>query len=150
MIRLAIVIAGAVCLLVFPLTIRIVRGNAMYPAVRDGELILVSKIAKPTSGAVVLYRTEDGKERIGRIAAGGGSVVEISENGICVDGLIQYQTIPYQTPAGTLEYPYQVMEDCCFIINDYRNLTEDSRTFGGIEKKNICGVVIFAMQYRDF
>lgn len=150
MIRLAIVLAGVVCLLVFPLTLRIVRGNAMYPAVRDGELIVVSKIAKITGGAVVLYQTGDGKERLGRIAADGGSVVEITEAGLTVDGLFQYQTIPYQTPAGSLEYPYQVAEDSCFIINDYRSETEDSRNFGGIDKKNICGVVIFAMQYRTF
>ena len=149
MIRLAVILAGAVCLFLFPLKVRIVRGNAMYPAVRDGELVVVSRIAKISSGAVVLYRTEDGKERIGRIAASGGSQVEISEAGLSVDGLFQYQTIPYETPTGSLTYPYQVAEDCCFILNDYRSLTEDSRIFGGIEKKDISGVVIFAMQYRN-
>ena len=150
MIRLAVVAAGIVCLLVFPLTLRVVQGNAMYPAVRDGELVIISKIAKISGGAVVLYRTGDGTERLGRIAADGGSIVEISEAGLIVDGFSQYQTIPYQTPAGSLEYPYQVADDSCFIINDYRSQTEDSRTFGGIERKNICGVVIFAMQYRAF
>lgn len=63
-----ILLLSLAALFLFPFTVRIVTGNEMYPAVRDGELIVIAKPARLFSGSVILYRTEDGEEKLGRIA----------------------------------------------------------------------------------
>ena len=136
---------------VFFFNIQIYNAQNMYPTIRDGEFVLISKVSPVLNETVVLYKTEDGGKRLGRVLAFGGNEVSVSEDGgVTVDGNIIYQTIPYKTPLGNLEYPYTVPEDSYFIINDYREDTMDSRELGGIPKSQIIGVVIFAMQYRGF
>ena len=151
LLKLGSVVLVFTLLFCFVVTVRIVRGNAMYPSVRDGQLILISRLSRVFHDSVVLYRTEDGKEQIGRVLGTEGEEVVIDpEEGIYVNGNYQFQTIPFISPNGELAYPYRVPEDSLFLLNDYREDISDSRTFGAVSKKAVLGVVIFAMQYRGF
>lgn len=147
---------GAAALVLFLLfqflvTIRIWHENDMYPTVRDGELTLFLRPGAIENDTVVLYRTEDGKEHLGRVVALEGELVDIkNDTGVSVDQSVIMERIPYQTPPGKLAYPYAVPESSYFILNDYRSETTDSRDYGAIPKKDIIGVLIFAMQYRGF
>lgn len=146
-------ITAVILLLIFTLliTVRIWHQNDMYPSVRDGQLVLFFRPGALLAESVVLYRTDDGAEHMGRIMAMEGDEVEIMEDaGISVNGNVTYQTVPYRTPPGTISYPYKVPEDSFFLLNDYREEETDSRTYGAIPKKNIIGVLIFAVQVRGF
>lgn len=144
----AAVLAG---LLLFVATVRIVRTNDMYPFIRDGQLILVSRLSRVIGDSVVLYRTPDGGEQLGRVMAMPGQVVEITDNeAITINGNVLYQTVPYATPPGSLVYPYTVPEDAFFLLNDYREMENDSRTYGAVPAADVVGVVVFTMQYRGF
>lgn len=137
--------------LIFFFNFKIIHSNNMYPFIQDGELVLISKFTEPINESVVLYETPDGFDQLGRIMAFAENEVTVSEDGgISVDGRITYQTVPYVTPLGSLEYPYTIPANCVFIVNDYREDISDSRTYGAIPIQNIKGVVIFAMQYRGF
>lgn len=151
LIRIGVTAAVLAILFLFVVTIRIWHQNDMYPAVRDGELVLFLRPGRINAESVVLYRTEDGAEHMGRIAAMEGEEVEIMEDsGVRVNGNIAYQTVPYHTPPGTVDYPYIVPEDSYFILGDYREQETDSRTYGAIRKDQIIGTLIFAMQIRGF
>lgn len=148
--------AGAAIVVLFLLfqflvTVRIWHENDMYPAVRDGEFTLFLRPGVPGNDSVVLYRTGDGKEHMGRIVALEGEQVDIREEaGVSVDQSVRYERVPYRTPKGELDYPCTVPESACFVLNDYRSEITDSRKYGAIPKKDILGVLIFAMQYRGF
>lgn len=131
--------------------VRVVHDNNMYPTIRDGDFVLVSVKSRPLIDTMVLYTTEDGIEHIGRIKAQGGDEVAITEaNGLQVNGNTIYETVPYTTyPGDTLSYPYKIEEDSVFILSDYRENETDSRTYGQIPLKNISGVVVFQMRYRQ-
>lgn len=151
LIKIGVTAVIVVLLFTFLVTIRIWHQNDMYPAVRDGELVLFLRPGKLTSEAVVLYKTDDGAEHMGRIAAMAGEEVEIMEDsGVRVNGNITYQTVPYHTPPGTISYPYTVEEDSFFLLGDYREQETDSRTYGSIRRDQIIGVLVFALQVRGF
>lgn len=151
LIRIGTVVLGVFLIFQFLVTVRIWHENDMYPAVRDGELTLFLRPGAMENDAVVLYRTEDGTEHLGRVIALEGEQVDIREDaGVSVERSTIFERIPYQTPPGKLTYPYTVPDSACFVLNDYRSETGDSREYGAIPKKDIIGVLIFAMQYRGF
>ena len=135
----------------FLITPRIVRGNQMYPSLCDGQLVLVFRPGKLSLNSLVLYRNPKGEERIGRVVAEEQDVVEIQEDAeILVNENLLVRRIPYPVPAGDLSYPYSVPEKSFFLLNDYRENVEDSRSFGAVSGRDIVGVVVFALKYRDF
>lgn len=120
------------------------KGMGMFPAVKDGDLIIGFRLHKHyEKNDVVAYKI-DGKRRIGRIVARSKDVVNIEEGGsLRVNGTPQSGEIMYPTyPKETLTYPYSVEENHIFILGDYRTQAQDSRDFGGIPLKKIEGKVI--------
>lgn len=127
-----------------------VSGNEMFPAVKDGDLLLIYRIQKDFSkDDVVLYEAE-GKVRISRIVAREGDVVTITEEGsLQVNGTTQGGEIMYPTyPGENYEYPYVVPEGHVFVLGDYRTQTEDSRDFGPIPLTDLDGKAITILRRR--
>ena len=149
-VKLGLIALGVFVVLQFIVAIRVTHTNDMYPFLNDGEFLLFSRVSNPVSGQIVLYRTEDGKEHIGRVMALEGDIVEIGEaTGLIVNDNFVSVTVPYKTaPGDMLTYPLKVDEDSYFILNDYRERETDSRTYGCISRDDIVGVLIFTMQYR--
>ncbi|MCR4936431.1 MAG: S26 family signal peptidase [Oscillospiraceae bacterium] len=102
-------IAAAVwALLNFVLGVAIHYGNNMYPALRDGDLIVAYRLQRPYLNAAVLYE-RGGEQSLARVIAMPGDVVEISETGaLSVNGIapaeeVFYPTYPAET--GNVSYP---------------------------------------------
>lgn len=127
-----------------------VSGNAMFPAVKDGDLVIAFRIQREYAKNDVVVYTADGETHIGRIAARGTDVVMLDDSGkLLVNGTNQTGEILYPTYAKEgLTYPYPVPEDAVFVLGDYRTQTEDSRDFGPIPMKNIQGKVITILRRR--
>lgn len=125
-------------------------GNGMFPAVKDGDLIIGFRLHQEYAKNDVVVYTADGKTHIGRIAAGAGDVVTLDDSGtLLVNGTAQSGEIMYPTYAKEgMEYPYRVPEDEVFILGDYRTQTEDSRDFGSIPLENVQGKVITILRRR--
>lgn len=126
------------------------RGNDMFPAVKDGDLIIGFRLQQEyTKNDVVVY-TANGKTRIGRILARQTDVVTLDDSGnLLINGTTQSGEILYPTYAKEgLEYPYNVPEGHVFILGDYRTQTEDSRDFGPIPMENIKAKVITILRRR--
>ena len=106
---------------------------------RDRRLAL-SLLTRLAQDDLVLYRQE-GVLRLGRVAAVGGDVVMLEEDGtLRVNGTLHAGEVLYPTyPAGGVTYPYTVPEGCLFILNDYRTHGRDSRHFGAVPQQAAAG-----------
>ncbi len=153
LIKLAVAAALIWAVFTFVLGMSVHYGNNMYPAIRDGDLLVSYRMQKPFINAVVLYRV-NGKTEVGRVIALEGSVVDIAENGsLTVNGAMPSEEVFYATyPAenSAVSFPYTVEPGKVFILNDFRNDTNDSRTFGAIDRKDLQGPLLFAARRRNF
>lgn len=127
-----------------------VRGNAMFPAVKDGDLVIAFRIQQEYAKNDVVVYTVDGETHIGRIVARATDTVMLDDSGkLLVNGTNQTGEILYPTYAKEgLTYPYLVPEDHLFLLGDYRTQTEDSRDFGPIPLKQVQGKVITILRRR--
>ena len=133
--------------------IRIHYGNNMHPAIKDGDLVVSLKMQRPYLNAVVLYN-HNGEKHVGRIVGLPGNEIDITDkgelftNGVLASGEIYYPT--YKANNSTIKYPYTVEEGKAFILNDFREKTDDSRLFGTIDLDDIDGPLIFTLRRRGF
>ncbi len=67
-----------------------VQGQDMFPAARDGDLLLASRLQRVWHrGDIVIYQAES-ERRVGRIAAKGNDRVDRTEDGgLIVNGVLQ-------------------------------------------------------------
>ena len=149
-----IVIAGAVwALLTFVIGLTIHYGNNMYPAIRDGDLVISYRLEKPYLNAAVLYERE-GKVCAGRVIGMPGNEIDIAENGqLTVNGVVPVEEIFYATfrpEEGGQEFPYTVGENQVFILNDFRSDQQDSRAFGAVNMNKVQGPVLLVIRRRGF
>ena len=153
LIKIAVGVGLVWALFTFVLGLSVHYGNNMYPAVHDGDLLISLRLQKPYLNAAVLYRL-DGKTQVGRVIAMEGSVIDIAENGsLTIDGVaataeIFYAT--YQAEGSPIEFPYTVDKGKVFILNDFRDDTNDSRMFGAVDRKDLKGPLLITMRRRNF
>ena len=76
-------------------------GLGMFPALKDGDLMVVFRLQRDyAKNDVVTYRAE-GRRYVGRIAAAAGDEVDMDEDGnLTVNGALQTGEILYPTYAG--------------------------------------------------
>lgn len=126
------------------------QGLDMFPAVKDGDLVLAYRLHREYGkGDVVVYRL-DGGLHLGRIAACGTDVVMMDDSGsLTVNGSPQNGEILYPTYAReNTTYPLRVQKGMVFVLGDYRTQTRDSRDFGPIPLDDIQGKVITLIRRR--
>lgn len=130
--------------------LRVTYGSTMYPSIKDGDLVIFYRPGHINPDDAVLYKADDGTEKIGRVKAVGGSTVDISEKGqVSINGGRITENVFYATdPGSILTYPYTVPDDEYFVLFDNRQDTGDSRTDGGIVRQDIIGKVIFVVRRR--
>lgn len=126
------------------------NGNGMFPAVKDGDLIIGFRLQQDYAKNDVIVYTVDGKRQVGRIVARASDVVTLDESGtLLVNGTAQSGEIMYPTYAkGGFEYPLRVPEGHVFVLGDYRTQTTDSRDFGPVSMKDVEGKVITILRRR--
>ena len=136
LIKIGVIVLVVWGVFTFVLGITIHYGNNMHPMVRDGDLVITLRLQKPFINAAVMYR-HDGRTTVGRVIAMEGSVVDISKNGtFTVNGNTPTEEVFYPTyPANgsEIQYPYTVPQGKVFILNDFREDTNDSRSFGAVD-----------------
>ena len=151
--KIAIVALALFAIERFFITAFRMNGNAMFPAVRDGDLCIIIKTGDPVKDDVVLWKDEDGKKRISRVVAVSGQEVGISDGEITIDGYAPAESIFYETdPAAEsdVRYPYKTDDGTYFLLNDFREDKEDSRIYGSINREDITGKLLFILRRRGF
>ncbi len=128
-----------------------VSGNDMFPAIRDGDILLYYRLQSSYDKDVVVVYRQDGELTAGRIIGRPGDVIQMDESGsLSVNGTTQAGQILYPTyPKENIIYPYVVPQDHYFILCDYRTQGVDSRDFGAVPASEIQGKVITLLRRRS-
>lgn len=122
----------------------------MFPAVKDGDLIVAFKLQVDYQKSDVVIYKEQGKTRIGRFIAQEKDVVIMDDTGtLLINGVVQGGEIVYPTYAKEgVAFPYQVPENEIFLLGDHRTQSTDSRDFGTISMDEVEGKVITILRRR--
>lgn len=130
--------------------ITLAEGNGMFPAIKDGDVILSFRLQEEYLKDDVIVFSVDSKEYIGRIIARESDVVTLDDGGtLLVNGTAQSGEIMYPTYAKDgMEYPYVVPENHVFVLGDYRTQTTDSRDFGAVSLEDVEGKIITILRRR--
>lgn len=151
-----LVIVGFIiwAILKYVFVVMILYGNYMFPAVRDGDLVIAYKLQSAITNDIVVY-SHDGETRIGRVVAKENAIIRFdsetetySINGVTPTEEIFYTTT--QADDADIEYPYTVPAGCVYILNDHRDDKTDSRTYEAVRTSDIQGVVVFVIRRRGF
>lgn len=132
----------------------LISDSSMRPALHTGELVVVNKAAylfgSPARGDVVVFYdptdTTLKNQLIERVVAIPGDTVTITPDAVIVDGKTLNE--PYVTvPEGGSENPKIVPKITLgdhqyFVLNDSRIASNDSRSFGPIQRNNIVGKAV--------
>lgn len=126
------------------------NGSSMFPALRDGDLLIGFRLYKDYGKDDVVLFQMDGKTCAARIAATEGDIVSLDDSGqLYVNGAIQTGDIMYPTNAKEgIKYPYQVPEGHVFLLGDYRTRATDSRDFGAVPVEKIEAKLISILRRR--
>lgn len=149
---LRIILLILLCWLIFAKVFLITQanGNEMFPAIKDGDLVLAFRLQEDYSKNDVIVYELDGSLRIGRIVARANDVVTLDESGtLLVNGITQSGEIIYPTYGKeNLIYPFVVPEEHFFILGDYRTQATDSRDFGPVSSAQVRAKVITLIRRR--
>lgn len=149
---LRILLLAAVCYALFTQVFLItqVSGQDMFPAMKDGDLLVVYRLQQTYAvGDIVSYQVE-GVRHFGRIAANQYDGITINKDGsLTLNGSRQDGEILYPTYTRDGEgYYLHIPEGQVFLLGDYRTQTKDSRDFGAIPMTDVEGKVISLLRRR--
>lgn len=150
---LKIVILILVIFLIFTFLYGIVRINdvSMKPSIKDGDLVVYYRLDhRFISGDVAVFE-KDNKTMTGRVVAVAGDTVDITKDGLMINGAEQIsQDIYFDTTRfkNGVDFPLTVKEGQVFVLGDNRPKASDSRIYGCIDLKDIRGKVIAIIRSR--
>ena len=127
--------------------------NTMHPACKDGDLVLFDRTKQEYSERELVTLSVNGKTQIRRIIAVPGDTVDITEEGLFLNGYLQKETDittntqPYEEG---IHYPVTLKKDEYFVLADYRTNAQDSRLYGVVTVNEILGTVFTLLRRRGF
>jgi len=127
-----------------------VEGTSMMPTLEDQERVFINKFVyklEPIErGDVVVFRypRDVSKSYIKRVIAVAGDHVRIQDGIVYVNGHRLAESYVPDEYEDTRSYPETVVpENSYFLLGDHRNLSNDSRDFGPVDKEYIYGKAVF-------
>lgn len=151
---------GAIALLLtlaftLVLGVHIQRGNRMHPYVGDGDLLIYYRLEEPQVNDLVIYRHPNtGQPALSRVVAVGENEIRFTEAGaLSVNGLTREEQVFYPTQpleGSLVPNPCRMEAGQYFLLDDYRSIGLDSRSYGPLEREDILGKVVYLFRRRGF
>lgn len=129
------------------------RDADMYPALKDGDLVVYYRLDKDYVASDCIVLTYDGRKQVRRVVAVEGDTVDITEQGLVVNGLLQWENYVYEETrryAEGVNFPITLQEGEVFVLGDARAGATDSRIYGAVNVADTNGKVMFILRRRDF
>ena len=143
-----------IALLVFTFLFGFLRHQepSMDPAVRDGDLVIFYRYTQSgymPRDPVVLEL--DGRRVVRRVVAVAGDTVDITENGLVINGAPQQELEIYERTERYeegMDFPLTVPEGAVFVLGDSRTGAADSRLYGCVRIEDTLGKVMAVIRRR--
>ena len=148
----------AVIILVFGLTFTFAYGihrspdADMEPAIRAGDFVLFYRFDKEYDIEDLVLVDCNYDMGVRRVVAQEGDVVDISEDGLLINGSLQQEPHIYQEThryERGISFPVTVGPGQVFVLGDARQNATDSRVFGLVNIKDTYGTVISVIRWRS-
>lgn len=124
----------------------------MTPAIKSGDLVCFFRLSKSYAAADVVAVKIDGSFQTRRVVAVGGDTVDLTDQGLLVNGYLQQESgVTGETLAYTdgITFPVVLAEDQYFLLGDNREQSTDSRLYGAVKEADTLGKVVLILRRRD-
>jgi signal peptidase I len=124
----------------------------MNPAVKDGDIVIFYRLDKDYTASDLLLLSFRGQRRVARVIATEGDTVDITENGLTINGAFQQELNIYEQTrryAEGAELPVTLDESQVFVLGDSRRNATDSRIYGAVNTNDTLGTVIAVIRRRN-
>ena len=151
-IKIAAILAAAVLLFTFLYGAIRYSDAAMDPALKDGDLAIFYRFSKNSYlPRDVIVIGSGAQKQIRRVIAVSGDVVDITDEGLTINGALQQEPGIYQPTERYLtdvDFPLTVPQGHVFVLADSRTEAEDSRVYGCVQIKDSLGKVMLIVRRR--
>jgi len=126
---------------------------SMAPSIKDGDLVLFYRYTNAgylPSDVIVLMH--DGQKQIRRVIATAGDTVDITEEGLVINGALQQELEIFQKTKryqDGVSFPLTVPEGHVFVLGDSREGSTDSRIYGCVNINDTLGKVMTVVLRRS-
>lgn len=130
-----------------------VNDMQMNSAIREGDIVIYNRLEKDYLWWECVVLEQDGKVQVRRVVATGGDTVEVTEEGLKVNGYLQSErniTEETRRYAEGIEFPVTLTEGQVFVLGDARFNATDSRIYGPVDSEKTLGKVMMVIRRRDF
>ena len=124
-----------------------VDGFSMEPTLKDGEFVLINKLAykwgEPGLGDVIVFHfpRDPEQEYIKRVIGLPGDTVNITNGKVYINGDALEE--PYINAKPDYQSQWQVPEGQLFVLGDNRNNSSDSHRWGPVPMEYVVGKALF-------
>ncbi|MBQ8469868.1 MAG: signal peptidase I, partial [Clostridia bacterium] len=121
------------------------KSTAMDPNIKEGDLIIYYRLDKNYVATNCVAFRYNGQTQVMRVVAVAGDTVDMTEDGLVINGALQSEpdptkdTLPFKEGAS---FPITLKEGEIFLLGDDRENAEDSRAFGAVKAEDTLGEVM--------
>jgi len=151
LIKIVAILAAATVIFTFLYGLARNTDPDMAPAVKDGDLVLFYRLDKDYAIGDLLLFDYQGDRQVRRVIAKAGDTVDITENGLVINGAIQQEPYIYQATRryqDSVSFPLTVGQSQVFVLGDSRENATDSRIYGPVNTDDTLGTVITIIRWR--
>lgn len=152
LVKIAVITLVFVLVFTFIFGLHRTENLSMNPAIRDGDLAIFYRLNKTYAPGDAILLTFEGDCQIRRVIAMPGDTVDISQDGLYINGSLQQEPEIYQATeryAQGVAFPLTVGEGEIFVLADTRENGVDSRIYGTVNTKDTLGKVITILRRRS-
>ena len=127
-------------------------GPEMSPMIKDGDVVLFYRLDRAYDIGDLVLLDVQGQRQVRRVVAKAGDTVDITEDGLLINGGLQHEPDIFQETwryANGITFPITVEEGQVFVLGDARQSAVDSREYGPVSTDNILGTVITVIRRRS-
>ena len=143
----ALIVVAAIAALIAMLVLPVLQiaGTSMEPSLNDGDIVLLVKTKHLETGDLCAFYYSN-KVLVKRVIGTPGDYIWIESDGtVFVNGTALDEPYVSEKAFGEcdVEFPYQVPENCYFVMGDHRETSIDSRSsvIGCITEENLMGKI---------
>ena len=151
LVKVAVIAGVFVMLSVFVFGIVHYVEPSMSPAIKDGDLVIFNRYVSGYQARDAIVLKIDGQKQVRRVVATAGDLVDITDDGLVINGALQQETEIFHKTERYLdgkEFPMTVPAGHVFVLGDNRKGAKDSRIYGCVEVKKTLGKVMTVVRRR--